>query len=580
MQNKTVKKFMKATYIVAVAGSVSFGTIYTGTIGNVYAASQTTSSSSSSSSTPPDLPDGESGGGPGGEAPSGEAPSGEAPSGEAPGGSGGGSSAVTEWTSVTEISEDTESTDETYESTGTDENAIHVLGGVAQFNNVVINRTSSDSTGGDNSSFYGVGAAMLTTDGTSIVNGGTITTDSAGGAGIFSYGDGITYVQGVSITTTQDTSGGIHVAGGGTLYAWGLEVETSGESSAAIRSDRGGGTMVVDGGTYTSNGTGSPAIYCTADITVNNAVLNANGSEGICIEGLNTLRLFDSDLTSNMPDSEQNDNTWSIILYQSMSGDSEEGNSTFTMVGGSITSENGGLLYTTNTESTILLSDVDITMADDAEFFLQVTGNTNERGWGTAGENGADCNFTADQQVMEGDVIYDSISQLDFYMTNGSSLTGAFIDDETYAGEGGDGEANLYISDDSTWTVTGDSTVTNLYNEGTIVDEDGNTVTIVGTDGTVYVDGDSEYTVTVTSYSEEADFSGATETPSYSDYEVEKPDTLTADLLGMKTTSTDSDTNTAEDTESDSKLPYVISGVAAVFLAGEIGVMKLLKKRK
>jgi len=586
MKNKTVKKFLAATLVIAMAGAISFGAVYTNGLSNVYAAG--TTSSTSSDSTPPDLPDGDSGSGeaPSGEAPSGEAPDGDAPSGDAPensGSGGGSSSAVTEWSAITELSEDTESTDETYTSTGTDENAIHVLGGVAQFNNVTIDRTSSDSTGGDNSSFYGVGAALLTTAGTSIVNGGTITTDSAGGAGIFSYGDGITYVQGVSITTQQDTSGGIHVAGGGTLYAWGLEVETNGGSAAAIRSDRGGGTMVVDGGTYTSNGSGSPAIYCTADITVNDATLTANGSEGICIEGLNTLRLFDSDLTSNMPDDDQNDNTWSIILYQSMSGDSEEGNSTFTMVGGSVTSENGGLLYTTNTESTILLSDVDITMAEDAEFFLQVTGNTNERGWGTEGENGADCNFTADNQVMEGDIIYDSISQLDFYMTNGSTLTGAFIDDESYAGSGGDGEANVYISEDSTWTVTGDSTVTNLYNEGTIVDEDGNTVTIEGTDGTVYVEGDSEYTITVESYSEEADFSGATETPSYSDYEVEKPDTLTAELLGTDTTTSDADAADTADTTTETAnnaLPYVVGGIVAVVAAIVAAGIVFFRKRK
>ena len=64
-----------------------------------------------------------------------------------------------------------------------------------------------------------------------------------------------------SITTAQNASGGIHVAGGGTLYAWDLSVVTEGESAAAIRSDRGSGTMVVDGGSYTSNGIGSPAVY-------------------------------------------------------------------------------------------------------------------------------------------------------------------------------------------------------------------------------------------------------------------------------------------------------------------------------
>lgn len=124
-----------------------------------------------------------------------------------------------------------------------------------------IKRTSSDSTGGDNSSFYGVGAAVLTTEGTTTVKDLTITTDAKGGAGVFSYGNGVSYVENTKITTKQDTSGGLHVAGGGKLYAWDVTATTNGESSAAIRSDRGGGTMVVDGGTYTSNGTGSPAIH-------------------------------------------------------------------------------------------------------------------------------------------------------------------------------------------------------------------------------------------------------------------------------------------------------------------------------
>ncbi|WP_075680221.1 hypothetical protein [Roseburia sp. 831b] len=431
------------------------------------------------------------------------------------------------YTAVNEITEDTQLDGETISSDGTDESAVLVSdGATATLSNLTVDRTSSDSTGGDNSSFYGVGAALLTTNGTTYVNKSTITTDSAGGAGVFSYGDGVTYVADSTITTKQDTSGGIHAAGGGTLYARDLNVETNGESSAAIRSDRGGGTMVVDGGSYTSNGTGSPAVYCTADITVNDAKLNATNSEGICIEGLNTLRLFGCDLTSNMPDNEQNDNTWSVILYQSMSGDSEVGNSEFYMVGGTLTSQNGGLFYTTNTGSSILLSDVDINYSDDDDFFLQVTGNTNQRGWGTAGENGAQCIFTGDNQEMQGTIVYDSISTLDFYMTNGSTLTGNFVDDETYAGNGGDGYCNVYLSDDSTWVVTADSEIDDLYNAGTIVDENGDTVSIVGTDGTVYVKGTSSYTITVKSYSTEDKSSEALQTPSYGDYEVDKPSEL------------------------------------------------------
>ena len=443
------------------------------------------------------------------------------------GGPGGQASGVDSYDAANEYSSDETVSDTSLESTGTDENAALVSNGAeVTFNNDAISRTSSDSQGGDNSSFYGVGAAVLATDGNAYVKDSTVSTDSKGGAGLFAYGDGTVYAADTNITTQQDTSGGIHAAGGGTLYAWDLNVETNGESSAAIRSDRGGGKMVVDGGTYTSNGVGSPAVYCTADIAVNNAELTANGSEAVCIEGLNSLRLYNSNLTGNMSDDDQNDTTWTVILYQSMSGDSEVGNSTFQMDGGTITSQNGGLFYTTNTECTIALKDVDITYNDDSEFFLQCTGNNNQRGWGQSGANGSDCSFTADSQDMKGNVIWDSISDLDFYMTNGSTLEGAFVNDETYAGNGGDGYCNVVIDKESTWTVTGDSTITSMSNAGTITDADGKTVSIVGTDGTTYVEGDSDYTITVGSYQDSADTSSATSVDDWSNYETEKPENL------------------------------------------------------
>lgn len=360
------------------------------------------------------------------------------------GGMGGGQSAPSSYEAVNTYSEDTSISNESISSTGTDENAILVTNQAnVSLDNVTIDRTSSDSTGGDSSSFYGVGAAVLATDGTVNISNSTITTNASGGAGIFAYGDGVANVSDTTINTTQDTSGGIHVAGGGTLHATNLTVETNGGSAAAIRSDRGGGTMTVNGGSYTSNGSGSPAVYCTADIDIQNATLTATGSEAVCIEGLNSLKLTDCDLTGDMPENEQNDCTWTVILYQSMSGDSEVGNSTFSMTGGSLTSKNGGLFYTTNTESTFYLSDVDITYSDSNDFFLKCTGNSNARGWGQSGANGADCIFTADNQDMTGDVIWDSISDLDFDMVNGSTLIGAFVQDESNAGNGGNGYANL-----------------------------------------------------------------------------------------------------------------------------------------
>mgnify|MGYP000078204047 FL=1 len=418
------------------------------------------------------------------------------------GGPGGGAqSAPTSYSSVKEFTSDTEESGQSYTSEGTDESAVLVSNGAnVTLKDFTVNRTSEDSKGGDSSSFYGVGASILVTDGTVDLKGGTITSDADGAAGTFAYDKGTVNISDTAITTTGNTAGGIHAAGGGTVNAENLTVHTSGESSAAIRSDRGGGTMRVKGGSYTSSGTGSPAVYCTADIEVEDAKLTAENSEAVCIEGLNSLSLTNCDLSGHIQENEQNDCDWTVILYQSMSGDSEVGNAVLNMTGGSLTSENGGLFYTTNTESTFYLNNVNITPSSNNEFFLKCTGNANKRGWGQSGANGADCSFTAENQKMEGDVVWDSISNLKFKMTEGSILTGGFIQDESCAGNGGSGTADLSIDATSTWIVTKDSQLSSLTNKGTIKDTEGKTVTIKGSDGTVYVQGDSTYTVTVESY--------------------------------------------------------------------------------
>ena len=478
-----------------------------------------------SGEAPSGAPDGQGGPGAGGTPP--EMPSGEAPSGEMPGGPGGmgGQESVT-YTAVNEVTEGTQEFSGALESTGTDENVILVSGqdAAASVSGAEVTRTSEDSDSGNTSSFYGNAAALLATDGTLYVTDSTIDTNSAGGAGAFAYGDGTVYISDTAITTQQGTSGGIHAAGGGTLYAWNLDVNTSGGSAAAIRSDRGGGTMVIDGGTYTTTGIGSPAIYSTADITVHDADLTAENSEATCIEGLNSIRLFDCDLTGNMPsDNEQNDVLWNVIVYQSMSGDAEDGNGTFEMVGGTLTAKAGGMFYTTNTQSTFILEDVDITYAEDSDFFLRCTGNANGRGWGNSGANGAQSSFTGISQEMEGDVIWDKISTLDFYMTQGSTLTGAVTEDTTYSGGEGSGYCNLYIDETSTWIVTGDSTLTSLSCSGTITDAEGNSVSVVGTDGTVYAEGTSQFTITVDTFTDSADMSGASAADSWDSYAAEKP---------------------------------------------------------
>ena len=411
-----------------------------------------------------------------------------APDGNGAPGGFGGSGEVTQGDAATTISEDSTVSDETYTSTGDDENAVRIDGATVTLDGITVDKSSGSSSNTEDGDFYGMNAALLATGGADVtITGATVTSSAQNGNGVFSYGEGTTVtISDSTITTTADNSGGIQTTGGATTNASGLTVDTSGNSAAAIRSDRGGGTVNVNGGTYTSNGYNSPAVYSTAAISVSDATLTANHSEALVIEGQNSITLDNCDVTGNMSDTEgtsSDENVHNVMIYQSMSGDAEVGTSSFTMNGGTLTSNNGDMFYVTNTHCTINLTGVTLTNNDSDAYLLNVTGNSASHGWGTAGSNGAQVEFTADDQTLEGDIIVDSISTLELTLSGSSSFTGMInITENADGGTAVDDNAVVTVEEGSTWTLTGDCTITSLTNNGTI-DFNGHTITLA--DGTV-----------------------------------------------------------------------------------------------
>ena len=386
------------------------------------------------------------------------------------GGGFGGSSEVTNGTAANTIDEDTTISTATYTSDGDDENALRVDGATVTLEGVDVEKTGGASSNTENGDFYGQNAALLALNGAQVtIKEAVINTDAVNGNAVFSYGEGTTVnISDSVIRTQQNNSGGIQTTGGGTTNASNLDVVTNGNSAAAIRSDRGGGTVNVDGGTYVTNGTGSPAVYCTADIAVENATLTANSSEGVVVEGKNSVSLINSDVTGNMSNTyngDSDENIHCIMIYQSMSGDADLGEASFSAEGGSITAKTGDMFYITNTDCTISLKNVAFTLANDT--FLRVEGNSSSRGWGTQGANGGDVILNAEQQKLEGNILVDSISSLEFSMTDNSTFTGAINPD----GEGG--TVNVTLDDTSTWTLTADSYVTSFTGDLTNVTANG-----------------------------------------------------------------------------------------------------------
>lgn len=369
-----------------------------------------------------------------------------------------------------------------------DENALRIDNATVTLDGITVDKSAGATSSTENGDFYGVNAALLATNGATVtIKNATVTSSAQNGNGVFSYESGTTVnISDSTITTTADNSGGIQTTGGGTTNASNLTVDTSGNSSAAIRSDRGGGTVNVDGGSYTSNGYNSPAVYSTAAITIKDAALTANNSEALVIEGQNSIDLEDCTVSGNMSDTKgtsSDENVHNVMIYQSMSGDADVGTSSFSMTGGNLTSNNGDMFYITNTDCTLSLSGVDIVNKDSDAYLMNITGNSASHGWGTAGANGAQVTFTADDQTLEGDIRVDSISTLNMTLNGNSTFTGTInIDENEEGGEAVSDNAVVTIEKGSTWTLTGDCTITSLTNNGTI-NFNGYTITLA--DGTV-----------------------------------------------------------------------------------------------
>ena len=384
--------------------------------------------SSSKIGTPPNKPDGNRG---------------------QPGGNSGSSNVA--HTGATEISSDTTNNGESYSSTTGSENALLITGGISTLTNSTITKTGDSD--GDNSDFYGTNAAILAKEGTLNINGGEVTTNGSHANGVFAFSNGTINISDTKIKTTSNNSGALMVTGGGTLTANNVTAETDGNSSAPIRSDRGGGTLTVNGGNYTSHGTGSPVIYSTADITVNNANLTSTASEGVVVEGKNSVTLNNVTMEATNTKLNGNSETYkSIFIYQSMSGDADVGTSSFTAKDSKIINNKGEIIFVTNTSTVIELENNEIINNDTNGGFLKIGAAK----WGTSGKNGGEVVVNAKNQKINGDIVVDNISTLDLSLKDGSSYSGIINGDNTAK------TIKITLDSNSSITLTGDSYITSL----------------------------------------------------------------------------------------------------------------------
>jgi len=535
--------FSRVNKIISYALSILLliALVSTGTV----ASADNTAASAAQSSAPPS-----------GSAPSGNAPSGGAPSGGSP--SGGANTTTYDYngTLTGALSADGQSVtskQETYTASDTDQNAALVQNaGTLTISGDQLNK-SGDDTNGDNCNFYGLNSILLAVNSgsTAYISDSTLNADSEGSNGIFATDNATVYANNDTISTTSDNSRGLDVTYGGTIIANLMNIITTGNHCASIASDRGGGSVSVANSTLSTAGSGSPLIYSTGDIQVDNVTGTAANSQIAGMEGLNTILINNSTLTSTMTKATASDPMADgIIIYQSTSGDAEATtgeSATFQAVNSTLKSAitSGTMFYFTNTTANVVLSNTVLDFDSSNANLLTVQGN-DSNSWGTAGQNGASVTFTGLDETLNGNIDVDTISSLDLYLLDGTTYTGATsISTNSVNTDVSSAPITINLDGTSKWVVTANSTVTNLNAESgsSIVDADGNTVSII-VDGSTVVDGTSNYTVTVLgSYSTSVTTGSSNElSTSYIDR------TAFDEYYAVETSFGTSDTNTVSET--------------------------------
>lgn len=341
---------------------------------------------------------------------------------------------------------------ESMTNTTADQNAfIGKNKAVIDIENSVFDKTG-DTTSDDNSNFRGQNAVVLGIDGSQInIKGSNITSNSKGSNAVFATGEGsVINVENTNIHTKSDSSRGLDATYKGTVNGKNLTITTEGAHSATLATDRGEGTINAEAAKLTTSGEGSPVIYSTGNIIVNNVNGIANNSEIGVVEGKNSITLTNSNVTG------YKDN--GFMLYQSFSGDAESGIARLKAENNTLTTHaTGAFLYVNNTTAEVDLSNNAISMPNTSTLVKAAADSR----WGKTGENGGHLTLRTSNQELSGNIMADSISTIALDMTNGSSLVGAVNTDNVAK------EVTVKLSKDSNWILTGDSYVKSLNNEDT-----------------------------------------------------------------------------------------------------------------
>lgn len=333
-------------------------------------------------------------------------------------------------------------------------NVIQCTGGTLTMNGCTITKTG-DGSGGDNSSFYGnnssiyCGAASSTSyqsttaaSGAKIVAKNITVNGSAQGANAVIATNGATVeIDGITIVNDKSVSRGLHATYSGIITASNVDITTNEATSSTIATDRGGGTVTVNGGKATANGSKSAVIYSTGTMSATDLVGTSAQGEIAVIEGDNSISMTNCTMTSGSSER-------GLLMMQSDSGDASGVNPVMTITGTSLTMTDTSaplLEVATCVNATCTLDNCTVSVPSGILMYVMADSQ-----WSTSGAVG---NLILANGTYSGQVKYD---------------TGY--------------TANVTVNSGAVWNLTANTSIGTLVNNGTI-NRNGYTLTTTSTSG-------------------------------------------------------------------------------------------------
>ncbi len=266
---------------------------------------------------------------------------------------------------------------------------------------------ASNGQVGDDYNFYGINSGIVVSGSSSsaTISYCDITTSSNGSNAVVATNSGTVNITDSTITSTGSAgSRGLHTTYDGAIVADNVEISTQGASCASLANDRGGGSINASNMTLNTNSAGSPLVYSTDYIKVIDSTGTASSAQAVVVEGGSSAYLDGCNFTcagtgNRTGTSDSNSSTHTIdaggvFIYQSVSGDSEDGTDYFYCYNSTITVTTTGIpmIYLTNITAEITLSGNTFSYGT-SDYFL-IAEATNQ--WGTTGSNGATVTVKAD----------------------------------------------------------------------------------------------------------------------------------------------------------------------------------------